>query len=136
VKDVRGVLPNSVPAPVMVDRGYIDFVRAREKGVGSGALTRLWPSYVNKTPELRVAINSNPDIARKALGNLERDEEWASKVGATSVDIQNARRIIGEGHGFVDRIEAALKIGSFLPALAVGLFGPGALSEPRTTSGG
>ena len=136
VKDVRGIIPDSSPKRVMVDSNYIDFVRAREKGVSSGALTKLWLSYVNKTPEIRAAINNNPEIARKALGNLERDEEWASKVGATSVDIQNARRIIGEGPGFVDRIEAALKTGSFLPALAFGLFGAGSLSEPSAPGSG
>jgi hypothetical protein len=137
VKDVRGILPDSKPERAKVDSNSIDFARAQEEGgVGSGALTRLWLSHVNSTPEIRAAINNNPDIAKKALGNLERDNEWAAKLGATREDIQNARSIIGEGPGWVDRLEAGLKSGVLLPALAIGLFGAGQLSEQPTPGGG
>ena len=36
-------------------------------------------------------------------------------------DLQNARRIIGEGPGWIDRLEATLKQGAILPAVALGL---------------
>jgi hypothetical protein len=102
-----------------VDSGYVDYTEHWPKGEGSGAATRHMLDYVNRTPEIRDAMNRNPYIAERALAKLERDEDWASKWGAPRQDIQNARAILGQGPGGIDRLEAALKAGTIsLPVLA------------------
>jgi hypothetical protein len=61
-------------------------------------------------------------IAEKALGNMLRDEEFAKSLGVSAPrDIQNARRIISGGRGWVDRLREALARGEVLPALAAPL---------------
>jgi len=96
-------------------------------GEGSGAATQELLSHISKTPELRAALNNNADVPKNALARMERDKEWAAKWGAPRADIQNARRIIGEGPGWIDRLEAAVKKGAILPAAAAALFGASAL---------
>lgn len=106
-------------ARVRTEGGYIDYTDKWPQGVGSGAATRHMLEQVTKTPELRAAFNNNPYIAERALAKLDRDEAWASKWGLTRPDVQNARRILGEGPGGIDRLEAALKKGAIaLPVLA------------------
>jgi hypothetical protein len=39
----------------------------------------------------------------KALDRLDRDQKWSLKWGAPRKDIQNARRIIGQGQGWIDQ---------------------------------
>jgi hypothetical protein len=73
---------------------------------------------VNVTPEARSAFDKNPYIPQNALNRAERDESWSQNWGVTRKDIQNARRIIGEGPGWVGRLETALKNGEVLPAVA------------------
>lgn len=58
-----------------------------------------------------------------SLDRLERDQDYSQEWGATREDIQNARRIIGEGKGWVDRLEAAMKAGAILPALGLAILG-------------
>ena len=115
------------------DSGYIDYVPKWQEGTGSGAATRQMLEYVNRTPEIRDAFNRNGMIPERALARLERDQEWAAQWGAPREDIQNARKIIGAGPGWVDRIEAALKAGALLPATAAAIFAaaqsPGANHE-------
>jgi hypothetical protein len=111
------------------DSGYIDYVDAWQKGVGSGAATTKLLDYVNKTPEVRAALNNNPYLGERALARVSRDEDWAAKWGAPREDIQNARQIIGEGLGWVDRLEAALKKGAILPAAAAAVLGADALAR-------
>jgi hypothetical protein len=107
------------PYRVRSEGGYIDYTDKWPAGVGSGEATRHMLDYVNKTPEIRAAFNNNPYIAERSLAKLQRDEAWASKWGAPREDIQNARRILGEGPGGIDRLEAALKKGTIaLPVLA------------------
>lgn len=113
------------PLRVKVDPGYVPYSDAWKAGVGSGEATRQLLKDVSVTPELRAAFNNNPDIGRKAFGNLQRDERWVERLGATREDIQNARRIIwgeGNGVGWVDRLEKALKAGAVLPAVAAAIF--------------
>jgi hypothetical protein len=107
------------PVRVRTEGGYIDYTDKWPAGVGSGEATTHMLQYVNKTPEIRAAFNNNPYIAERALAKLERDAAWASKWGAPRQDIQNARRILGEGPGGIDRLEAALKQG----AIALPVFG-------------
>lgn len=120
------------PQRVKVDSDMIDYVEHWEKGVGSGSATRHLLSYINKTPELRAAMNNNPYLAQNALNRLERDQQWASKWGAPREDIQNARRIISEGRGWIDKFEAALAMpkgtpGAILPAIGAAILGPALL---------
>jgi hypothetical protein len=120
-KDVKagGFRPFGEPTRVRTEGGYVDYTDKWPAGVGSGEATRHMLDYVTKTPELRAAFNNNPYIAERALAKLERDKTWASKWGAPREDIQNARRILGQGPGGIDRLEAALKKGSIaLPVVA------------------
>jgi len=119
IKSVTGVRPKQVK----VDSGSIDYVPAWQQGEGSGAATREMLSRVTVTPEERAAMNDNADIPKAALARLERDQEYSRLWGATRKDIQNARRIIGEGKGWVDRLESAMKAGAILPALGFAILG-------------
>lgn len=107
-------------SPAKVDSNLIDYVDAWKAGEGSGQATQQLLDHVTKTPELRAALNNNPEIAKNAMNRLLRDEEWAAKWGAPRADIQNARRIIAESkNDWIDRLEAAKKAGVIsLPALA------------------
>lgn len=105
---------------------YVDYVKEWQKGVGSGAATDKLIGYVTKTPELKAALNNNPYIAQNALARLERDNDYARKLGATRKDIQNARQIIGKGEGWIDRLIAARKRGDLLPSVAGALVAGGA----------
>ena len=113
IKSVAGTAPRRVT----VDDGFVDYVPKWQQGEGSGAATREMLARVNVTPELRATMNDNADIPKAALARLERDAEYSNQWGATREDIQNARKIIGEGKGWVDRLEAAMKAGAILPAL-------------------
>ena len=106
-----------------VDTGYLSYEDTFAKP-GSGEATRALLKQVNQTPGIRQAFNLNADIPQKALNNLARDEEWASRWGATREDIQRSRQIIGEGPGWIDRLEAALKKGVVLPAIGAALLAP------------
>lgn len=120
---LRSVLPDAQDAyRVRVDGIYQDFVDKWQAGSGSGAATRQLLERLNVTPQMRNAFDNNPYIAENALSRLARDEEWVSRWGATREDIQNARRIIGEGRGWVGRLEDALKRGAVLPAIAGALY--------------
>lgn len=120
-KDIEAVTGSS-PQRAKVDSGYLpmDFSTP-----GSGAATREMLSHVTQTPEIRRAMNANPDIARASADRLMRDEELAAKYGAARPDIQNARRIIANSKGdWIGDLEAALKKGAIsLPAVAA-LVGP------------
>ena len=110
---------------VAVSGGLVDYATPPEgRNIapwqeGGGAVTRQLLEHVNKTPAIRTALNNNKFIPQKALDRLERDEQWAAKWNAPREDIQNARRIIGAGTGWIDRLEEALKTGAVsLPAVA------------------
>jgi hypothetical protein len=117
LKDVR---------PVNVNLGGVDYVPSWQAPQGTGTATQNLLNYVTKTPEIREAFNNNMYIPHQALMKLERDKEWASKWGATRDDIQNARRIISEGPGWIDRLEAGMKNGAVLPSVAAAVLGTGA----------
>jgi hypothetical protein len=55
------------------------------------------------------------------------DAAPSAKCGAPREDIQNARRIIGQGQGWIDRLEQALKSGAVLAATAAAVLGTLAL---------
>jgi hypothetical protein len=140
-KAVETALKDAAPADVTegakrtsVDSGYHDFVPAWKAGEGSGAATRQMLQEVTKTPELRAAFNNNPYLPKNALDRMARDSEWAEKWGATRRDIQNARRIIGQGPGWIERLEKGLKHGGVLPGIGAAILAPlAAFSSPPTS---
>jgi putative AlgH/UPF0301 family transcriptional regulator len=136
--------------PVQTERGFVlhDPLRMdkpEEDGGSIYASTLIVPGglemttsrdvleALNTTPELRTAFNENPYIPQKALNNLQRDSEWSKRWGATNEAIDNARKIIGEGPGWIDRLERALKSGAVLPAIGAALLSPEVLR--RAASG-
>lgn len=123
-----------LPQRAFVDSGYAGLTDEWKQGLGSGAATRAVLATVNKNPQLRAAFENNPHIPSNALARMERDADYAAQYGATREDIQNARRIIGEGPGWVSRLEQALKNGVILPALGAALFAP-ALLKPDASAG-
>jgi hypothetical protein len=126
------------PRRVRVDSDIVDFSDAWKEGVGSQAATKKMLEHVNATPQLRDAFNRNGDIAERAFAKMERDKDWEGRWGAPRVDIQNLRKIIGEGAGWVDRLEAAIKAGAILPAVgaafwAAGMDGKGSKAREGST---
>lgn len=120
-----------------IDSGYLGLTDEWQQGIGSGAATRKILGELNQNPQLRAAFDNNPYIPANALARMERDAEYAAQYGATRQDIQNARRIIGEGPGWVGRLEKALKDGVLLPALGAAILAP-AMMQPdaNAQSGG
>jgi hypothetical protein len=120
--EMRVVNPDMTEAmPVRVDGVYAGLEDEWKAGVGSGAATDKLIKQLSQTPEIFSAFDNNPYVAQKALGNLQRDAEWAAKFGATRADIQNARRIIagnGDPKGWLTRLMTARQSGAILPGLA------------------
>ena len=106
-----------------------------DSGEGSGEATRAMLSKVTRTPEMRKAFNQNEMIPPKAQGNLERDQQWSERWGAPRADVQNARRIIGEGPGWVDRLEKALADGAISLPVAAAIYA-GAYRAPAAENDG
>lgn len=118
-----------------IDSNYLGYDDEWKAGVGSGEATKKMLSLVNQTPELRAAFDKNPYLAQNATARLERDAAWQSKWGATREDIQYARRVIGNGPGWVGRLETALKSGGLLPAVGAAILGPSVASYLQEVSG-
>ena len=127
-KEWKGILSelNNELSGVTINRAKIDsgYIPMFEAGSGAGQATRRMLKTMDSVPSgTRKAMDNNPDIPKNALARLERDESLAAKYGATREDIQNARRIIGEGPGWIGRLKKALESGAVLPALAMVAFG-------------
>lgn len=145
---VEGLLGEALPegsgAPqrASIDSGYAGLTDEWRKGVGSGAATERLLAQINQNPQMRAAFDNNADIASNALARMERDAEYAAQFGATREDIQNARKIIGDGgKGWVTRLEKALKSGALLPAIGAAILGPammrgGSQGDANAQSGG
>lgn len=102
-----------------VDSGYLGFEDAWRAGEGSGEATRNLLNVLDGVPSgVYKAFNNNEAIAENALRRMERDEKLASSFGATRKDIANARKIIGEGKGWIDRLRKALDAKAILPGVA------------------
>ncbi len=77
---------------------------------GSGAATRQLLATLDDAPQaLRTSIDQNEYIPKAALNRLERDKNWQAQWGAAREDVQNARRIIGEGPGWIERLRYGLE---------------------------
>jgi hypothetical protein len=122
--DVRAVLPAANPLKARVESGYVPFDKW-----GDGAATKEMLSYVNASPEIRAAVDNNPHISRAARDQLAWDERFAGSFGVTSEALQNARAIVGDGPGWVGRLETALKNGVVLPAVVAALLAPSLLQQ-------
>ena len=134
VASMQGAAPAGAPPGSLMktDSGYINLEPAWEQGQGSGAVTQQILDAVNKTPELREAFNQNPYVPGVASAQAERDAALAPKSwGDPRADLQNLRLTIGEGPGWVDRLQTGLdtfkKTGK-LPALAGGAAGAAAFT--------
>ena len=64
----------------------------------------------------------------------ERDQHLASTFGGVRSDIQNARRLIGKGPGWIDRLRQAMKDGTI--PLPVGAFALSQSIQPESRDGG
>lgn len=124
---------------VNTDSGYLGYEGDWEKGVGSGAATKKLLEFFDSAPKATVdAMDRNPYLAQNALARISRDTEYSAKYGASREDIQNARKIIGEGPGWVGRLKAAVKKGAILPAVGLGIMTASQLGQmdqqdqPRT----
>lgn len=124
-----GAVPGAPSAQgVSVDSVYAPLVDEWKQGVGSGAATRTLLKEMNVTPEARAAFDQNPYLAERALAKVARDDAQVAKWGATREDIQNARKIIGDGPGWIGRLEEGLKNGTLLPALGAAILSGAVLS--------
>lgn len=108
-----------------IDSGYPGYEGTWEAGMGSGAATRQLFTYLDAAPSQALkALDANPLLAKAALNRLERDADYAQQWGAAREDVQNARRIIGDGPGWVNRLRKALSSGAVLPGVAAALIVP------------
>ena len=124
VSDI-GALGHTSVNQAKIDSIYQNYSDAFQNEPGSGKGTQqLLDLFNSATPEARAAFNNNPHIPEMALQRLSRDEDWAKKWGVTGKHFQNARKIIGQGKGWIDRLEEGLKNGTILPAVGVGILAP------------
>lgn len=120
-----GALGHPEARQVKIDSIYQNYSDAFQNAPGSGQGTKqLLDLFNSATPEARAAFNNNPHIPQMALQRLARDEDWAQKWGVTGQHFQNARKIIGEGKGWIDRLEEGLKSGTILPAVGAAILAP------------
>jgi hypothetical protein len=128
-EDINGVLGESDIQRAAISGDAVNYTKAW--GRTKGSATRQLLKQVTQTPEIQTAFNNNSQIPQMALNRMERDQDWAAKWGAPREDIQNARRLIGQGPGWIDRLKAGLKNGEVLPATAAAVLGTSALYGHR-----
>lgn len=105
---------------VNISSDYIPMFELDE-GYGSGAVTGNLLGIMDALPKGTYdSINANPQIPMNAVTRAMRDQDLASSFGGVRGDLQNARRIIGEGPGWIDRLRQAMKDGTI--PLPVGVF--------------
>ena len=116
---VKKVLGNTKEGfRVNVDGIYADLTDAWKAGEGSGRVSQQVLDKINVTPELRSAFNNNPYIAQNALNYISRDADLAKQFGTKGrKDLETLRGIIGDGPGWVERLETAVK-GGVVPGIA------------------
>lgn len=112
-----------------VDSGYIGYEKAWEQEGKGGATRKLLRTIDDLPRATQQALDSNPAVPQGALARLERDEQWSKAWGATRADIQNARKIIGEGPGWIGRLRMAVRRKEILPAIATALIASSGLQE-------
>jgi len=132
---VRDVLPDAGQGQrAHVDAVYSDLtdviqpdgtrINAWMAGEGSGEVSKEILRKINITPEMRKAFDNNPFIAENAQNYIARDESLAKQFATTiRADLQRLRAIVAEGPGWVGRLEAAVKKGGLVPAVAAAFLG-------------
>ena len=122
--DVQAASPNAKGAVrAKVDSGYIGYEKAWSQPGKGGATRKLLRTIDDMPRAAQEALDNNPAVPQAALDRLQRDEAWSKKWGATRDDIQNLRRIVGEGPGWIKRLRLAVRNGSVLPAAAAAIIG-------------
>lgn len=110
---------------VNVDSGYPGYEGTWEQGPGSTSATMRLFYHLDTAPDgVYDALNQNPYLAQQALNRIERDRDWASRWGAGRQDVENARRIIADGPGWIDRLRRAVERGVVLPAVGAAVLTP------------
>ena len=100
---------------------YADYTGAWQQPPGSGEVTKQMLGVINIRPEIRQALDASPEIGQVALNRLARDNQLSARYGITRQDLQNLRAIVGQGPGWVNRLDQAVKAGAFLPSVAAGV---------------
>jgi hypothetical protein len=81
---------------------------------GSGDATRRLTKTLGQNWKSWNLWNNHPGLARVAHAFLARDLAWAERWGQPAEDYRNALKIIGDGPGWLDRLDQGRKYG--LPA--------------------
>jgi hypothetical protein len=85
---------------------------------------------LDKEPVLAERLNENEQIPKNFLAMADRDQEFAAAHRLPMrADVQNMRRIVGEGPGWVGRLKAAYARGEYLPVAALAALGLGAAAQ-------
>jgi hypothetical protein len=113
----RAVSDAGEPYRIHTESGCHNYGPLWRQGEGSGAATQYLLDQVDQANLfLREILNDDARIPQVAIARMERDAEWAIKLkDRARPDIQNARRIIGEGKGWTSRLKSALACGELLP---------------------
>jgi hypothetical protein len=122
---IREVVPDAgAPAGEIRTGPYVDYSAEFKAAPGSGMATRKVLGALDKEPVLAERLNNDEQIPKDFLAMADRDQEFAAAHGLPSRgDVQNMRRIIGEGPGWIDRLRAALARGEYLPAAVLAALG-------------
>jgi hypothetical protein len=97
---IREVVPDAgVPVRSVRTGGpYVDYSAELKAEPGSGAATSKLLGVLDKEPVLAERLNKSEQIPQDFLAMADRDQEFAAAHGLPMRgDVQNARRIIGEG---------------------------------------
>ena len=127
--EIRSVIPDAQLSRQLVDAetAYVDYQSLfAEAQAGKGGVTENMFSILNERPDVRASIE--PAIRTKAQANLLRDAEAEETLGyKRRPDVTRALEIIVD-KGF-DGLEAALKSGAVLPAVAATILAPSFLDN-------
>ncbi len=111
-RDIQEVLPGVNPVRTYAEQVHNDLQPLFARGKGSGAVTDELLRRVSRNPTMREVLDHNEYLSELARGRFERDEAWGNILGAPREDFQNLRNIVGEGPGWVSRLEDARRSGS------------------------
>ena len=117
VSEIRRVVGDAgEPYRIHTESGCHNYGPLWHEGEGSRAATQYLLAQIARADQsIREAFDHNSYLPQAAIARMERDEDWAIKLGRPRTDIQNARRIIGEGVPRIARPKNALDSGKPLP---------------------